>query len=112
MNSDIVLGAFVAIATALILIVTTLGCVLLTRFWVPKLSRRTRTLMAALGGPILFLLPLIVVWLLDETFADLGAVFTALIVALIALFIVAWLPARFATLRLDRLTQFDVETFS
>lgn len=112
MTADIVLSALLVIAISLILIVTTLGCVLLARFVGPSLSRRYRTVIAAFGGSFLMLLPLLAVGLLDDAGRDTVAVFAAMVVVYIGCLIIAWLPARFATIRLDRLTEFDVEIFS
>ena len=90
----------------------TLGAVLLVRFYLASLTRSTRVLVASVLPPIALSVPATLISLLEGD-ADLADVMLVLLVGgglLAVLF--CWPFAYFATKRLDRLTQFDAETFT
>lgn len=94
-----------------ILVMATLGAVLLVRFVLGSGNRGGRVIAAALGGPMIVILPIFLLgWSNDpgRSAVDLVAVFVILLVALVSL---GWPVAHFATRRLDRLTGFDPKVF-
>ena len=91
-------------------VMTTLGSVLLARFFIPGASGRIRVFAAAFLGPASVLLPILVFALIDET-SVIVTVSGFILVLLGAGVAIGWPVAHFATRRLDRLTQFDAETF-
>lgn len=111
MNSDALLVILLLASAAFILIVTTLGCVLLTKLFADKVSRGGRTVIAALSGCLVVIFPLILVAFMENSQMG-GEAFAAIGMVLFFCMVVAWLPAHFATRRLDRLTEFDIETFT
>lgn len=103
-----------AIAVIILVLVmftlATLGCVLLVTFLLAKKGFRTRVVLAMFAGPGLLLAPVVLL-----AASDGGSAFEAMLgfsmIGLIACALIGWPVAYFATRRLDRLVQFDVETF-
>ena len=97
----------------LILAMMTLGTVLLARFLIGGASSSRRIAAAAIGAPLLLLLPVFAVTL-TETGAR-SATEPEIVAAFVFLMgvscVIAWPIAHFATRRLDRLTQFDPTVF-
>lgn len=94
-----------------ILVMATLGAVLLVRFVLGSGNRRGRVIAAALGGPMIVILPVFLLGWSDNpgrSAVDLVAIFLILLVTLVSL---GWPVAHFATRRLDRLTGFDPKVF-
>lgn len=112
MNSDALLVILLIVSGAFIQIAATLGCVLLTKLWLGAFSRGARTIIAALSGCMVMILPVIIVGLTEDSFGGWGELFGVVVFLLFFCMVVAWLPAHFVTRRLDRLTQFDIETFT
>ena len=112
MNSNAFMVILILASAALIQIVVTLGCVLLAKLWFGRFARGVRTLIAALSGCFVMILPVIIVSLTEDSLRGWGEFFGVLAVLLFICMVVAWLPAHFATKRLDRLTEFDIETFT
>ncbi|MBA4768355.1 MAG: hypothetical protein H2049_12100 [Porphyrobacter sp.] len=105
-------AALLALAlVVVILVMVTLGAVLLVRFVLGSGNRGGRVIAAALGGPMIVILPIFLLGWSDNpgrSAVDLVAVFVILLVALVSL---GWPVAHFATRRLDRLTGFDPKVF-
>ena len=105
------LAGLTAFLIALIIfIMATLGCVLLVAFTMRKSSARARITVAALAGPGTMVAPIMLLAAIDGP----GGASAALgfsIIGLIACAGIGWPVAHVATRRLDRLIQFDVDTF-
>lgn len=112
MNSDALLVVLIFASGALILIASTLGCVFLTKLMVGKLSCTGRTVVAALSGSLVVMLPMIWIALMENSFSSWEEAWGVMGFILFLCLVVAWLPAHFATRRLDRLTHSDIETFA
>ena len=102
----------VLLFVAIILMITTVGCVLLVRLSGLPFSPQSRTFVAAFSGSLLLALPIIATALFDDHFVGWGMFFAVVVSIWFVCMIVAWLPAHFATKHLDRLIRFEVETFS
>lgn len=95
----------------LILAMMTLGAVLLTKFLAVRLSRSARIAIAAIVGPASLLVPVFSIGLFEGE-SDYLAIFLGITIGGVLLFgLISFPVALFATRRLDRLTQFDLETF-
>ncbi len=94
-----------------VLAMSTLGAVLLTRFFLSKLNRAGRIFTAAIGGPAMILWPMFLL-IVAERGDDILIGFLG-VGALVAggSLIIGWPIAHFATKRLDQLTHFNLETF-
>jgi hypothetical protein len=93
------------------LLMATLGSVLLAAFFISNASHSERMWAAAFGGPAALLLPTGAFAVFDSR-ADTVSVVIGLGVMGVMMFLaVGWPVAHFATKRLDKLTQFDLETF-
>jgi len=106
-----VLGLFALALVVVILVMATLGAVLLVRFVLGSGNRAGRVIVAALGGPMILILPIFMLAWSDNpgrSAVDLVAIFLLLLVALGG---VGWPVAHFATRRFDRLTAFDPQVF-
>lgn len=89
-----------------------LGAVLLTAFVRPRWPRSSRVFVSSVMGPTLVTLP-ILVFALDEQGEQLIFQSVALgLVVVLTIVLIGWPTAYFATKRLDRMTQFDPDTFS
>ncbi len=102
--------ATIFLALAIFAVMATLGSVLLMRFFLSRASRRQRVFTAAFLGPASVLLPILTFALIDDT-SVIVTVSGFILVLLGAGVAIGWPVAHFATRRLDRLTQFDAETF-
>lgn len=104
-------GLFAILLLLVFLVMTTLGSVLLAAFFIPKSTRKRRVFAAAFGGPAAFLVPIMAFAALDSL-ADMIPVLIGFgVLGGIMIAAVGWPVAHFATKRLDRLIQFDLETF-
>ena len=105
------LSAIAAILIVLaIFLMSTLGSVLLVAFFMAKAALRTRITAAAIAGPSVTLVPIMLLTALDGP-SGLSAFLGFSIITLVACAAIGWPVAHFATKRLDRMIQFDVETF-
>ena len=105
------LAGLTAFLIALIIFVmATLGCVLLVAFTMRKASARARITVAALSGPGLMIAPVMLLAAADGS-SGAATVLGFAIIGLIACAGIGWPVAHVATRRLDRLIQFDVDTF-
>lgn len=106
------LAGLVGIFTVLLLVVmSTLGCVLLVAFVMAKRSFRARVLTAMLAGPGVMLLPLLLLAASDSGGDGFAAMLGFSFLGALACGFIGWPVAHMATRRLDRLIQFDVGTF-
>lgn len=106
-----IFGLFALALVILILFMMTLGAVLLAGLLIGGTSSARRIALAAIGAPLVLLLPVFAVTL-SETGARTGTEMGAGFVILLGVFgVIAWPVAHFATRRLDRLTQFDPSVF-
>ena len=106
------LATLLAILLMLVLfIMSTLGCVLLVGFFLSKLSRGIRILLATLSGPGVIILPIMLLALSDGGGDGFAASLGFSVLGAIVCAFIAWPVAHLATRRLDRMTQFDVGTF-
>lgn len=97
-------------AAIVIIAMATLGAVLLIRFFMTKADTATRTITAALLGPLLVLLPFFIVLIITEGDGIAGLIGMSVIVLLLFAFI-GYPVSYFATRRLDRLTEFKADIF-
>ncbi len=97
-------------AATIIIAMATLGAVLLVRFFMTKADTATRTVTAALLGPLLVLLPFFIVLIITEGDGIAGLIGISVIVLLLFVFI-GYPVSHFATRRLDKLTEFTADIF-
>lgn len=97
---------------AIFFVLMTLGTVLLVKFFLARLTRSSRVLVASVLAPLSLMIPASLISLAEGD-ASIADVLIVLIVGggVLAV-IVCWPIAHFATKRLDRLTEFDIETFT
>ncbi len=98
---------------ALIVFVTmsTLGSVLLVRFFMTKADTAARTFAAAFFGPGILLFPVIGLALVGDGDDVFAGVIGLAILLLLFFAVIGYPTAHFATRKLDRLTKFNPETF-
>lgn len=90
----------------------TLGTVLLVKFFLTRLARPTRVLVASILAPLSVMIPASLISLAEGD-ADIADVLIALIIGGGFFSVIfCWPIAHFATKRLDQLTEFDIETFT
>lgn len=111
MINDMVVAVFVLAFVAIILVMVTLGAVLVARFGMGAGNTSLRVLAAALGGPLVIVMPS-----LGLTFVDQAADVTPVVIGFGILLVIAfgaigWPVAHFSTRRLDRLTRFNPQVF-
>lgn len=105
------LATLSAILLVLVMFVmSTLGCVLLIAFLFSKAPVGRRIAMATLAGPGVLIAPIMLLAASDGGGA-LDALLGFSFLGAIACALVGWPVAHIATKRLDRLIQFDIETF-
>lgn len=97
-------------AAIIIIAMATLGAVLLVRFFMTKADTATRTVTAALLGPLLVLLPFFIVLIITEGDGIAGLIGISVIVLLLFVFI-GYPVSHFATRRLDKLIEFTADIF-
>lgn len=106
------LAGLVGIATMLLLVVmSTLGCVLLVAFVMAKRSFRVRVLTAMFAGPGMMIVPAMLLSMGDLGGDGLAAMLGFSFLGALACGFIGWPVAHIATRRLDRLIQFDIGTF-
>ncbi len=94
----------------IIVAMSTLGAVLLVRFFMTRADTATRTFAAAFLGPMLVLLPVIAFMSASGDDVLVGLVGLAFVV--VTLFAIIGYPiSHFATRRLDKLTEFRADIF-
>jgi len=99
------------VGTFLILVATTMGCVLFVRFVAGRLSTAVRTILAAISAIIVMYLPMSFVAFDGQTGGQADEIWMFLFLTAGVSFVVAWLVSYVATARLDRLTEFDAKEF-
>ncbi|MHA7818590.1 MAG: hypothetical protein ACX930_02960 [Erythrobacter sp.] len=106
------LAGLVGIFTVLLLVVmSTLGCVLLVAFVMGKSGFRVRVATAMIAGPGVMLLPMLLLAAGDIGGDGLAAMLGFSFLGALACGFIGWPVAHIATRRLDRLIQFDIGTF-
>ncbi len=102
----------VVIALVLIvLVMSTLGSVLLAGLFLSKLDRVARVFVAAIAGPILIIVPAVILGGMNDPNGLFEGVIVLGLIGAVAAVVVGWPVAHFATKSLDRLMKFDLETF-
>ena len=95
-----------AVATTM----STFGAVLIVRFVSSEATLGTRTLSAAVLGPISVVSPLVILFFSDENELVEGAIALAVVIG-VAVLILGYPISHFATRKLDKLSGFDARTF-
>lgn len=104
-------AVFGLVFVTIILVIATLGAVLVARFMFGGSDASRRVIAAAIGGPLIVILPILVFVVLDAGAVDASGAIGFRIVLVIASGVIGWPIAHFATRRLDRLTRFDPQVF-
>ena len=116
MDSDLLLVFAILSVGAVIIALTALGCVLLTKLFFGFHSQPRRVFFAPLTGSTVISSLLWIFWYEDTRFYDetdvVAASLTTALIFLTICFAVSWFPAQIATKRLDRMTEIDVEPFA
>lgn len=106
-----VVAVFAFAFVAILLVIATLGAVLVARFVLGGSDASRRVLAAAMGGPMIVILPTLGFMFVDGGGLDPSALFGFTFVLLVTCGAIGWPVAHFATRRLDRLTAFDPKVF-
>lgn len=95
----------------IILGLLTMGAVLFVKLVMPGVSQSKRIFAASLLGPGGLIIPGLLISMVEAGGEELIALVAAMVGGLLFMGVLCWPAALFATRRLDRLTQFDLETF-
>ncbi|HSJ78758.1 MAG TPA: hypothetical protein VK913_08495 [Erythrobacter sp.] len=104
-------GLLTLVLFVILLIMVTLGAVLVARFVLGGLGSSARIVAAAVGGPMMLVLPVFAIVLSEGFSRSDSELWMALFLLMFLFCAIAWPIAHFATRRLDRLTQFDPQVF-
>ena len=104
-------AAFAFVLILVLLVMCTLGAVLLAGLFLRARTQTTRVLVSALAGCLGPLLPIVTLAVFDSNEGAHAALIAFSTLGVVASVVIGWPIAHFATRRLDRLIQFDLETF-
>lgn len=104
--------AFLSLPFLIIILgLLTMGAVLFVKLVMPGVSQSRRIFAASLLGPGGLVIPGLLISLVEAGGGEIIPLVAAMLGGLLFMGALCWPAALFATRRLDKLTQFDLETF-
>ena len=106
------MAAFLSFPFLIIILgLLTMGAVLFVKLVMPGVSQSRRIFAASLLGPGGLVIPGLLISLVEAGGGEIIPLVAAMLGGLLFMDALCWPAALFATRRLDKLTQFDLETF-